>query len=419
MSHQQASCAFLSQRPPFVVLRTTNSQDSAFPSMHPALGSLPIEEKTLTQFAQAFGPAVGRVPWKEAVRAGIGALIGLGVTGLFLLSPSIDLQDGLFLIAPFGASAVLLFAVPNSPLAQPWSAIIGNVVAALVAVAVCYSIQDEALKVGLAVGGAITAMMLCRAMHPPGGAVAMTAALSPAIVEKLGFWYALMPVGLGTGALVIIAMGYAHLTGRKYPFRQFDDPNKHGTSDRNPSERLDLSKDELADILSKYRQSFNLGVEDLARLIGAAEMRASAHRSADPCVGDIMSTDLISVAPDTPVTEILELFKRHHFTALPVVRDDEEFVGIIFQIDVINHFNNSLVEQLGRITRKAVTASHIMQHEVPQVSAASKIVSLFPLMADGEVDAVPVLDGKTIVGIVTQTDLIAALARLAIRAEDT
>jgi CBS domain-containing membrane protein len=373
----------------------------------------------MMQLAQAFGPAVGRVPWNEAIRAGIGALIGLGLTGLFLLSPSIDLKDGLFLIAPFGASAVLLFAVPNSPLAQPWSAIVGNVVSALIAVAVCYIVQNDALRVGLAVGGAITAMMLCRALHPPGGAVAMTAALSPAIVEKLGFYYALMPVGLGTSALVVIAIGYAHLTGRKYPFRQFDDPSKHGTKDRNPSERLDLSKDELADILSKYRQSFNLGVEDLARLIGAAEMQAATHRSADPCVGDIMSTDLISVAPDTPVTEILGLFKRHQFTSLPVVRDNQEFVGIIFQIDVINHFNNSLIEQLGRIGRKTVTASHIMKYEVPQVAAGNKIASLLPLMADGKVDAVPVLEGKTIVGIASQTDLIAALARFAVRfAED-
>lgn len=370
------------------------------------------------QFARAFGPAVGRVPWTEAVRAGIGALIGLGLTGLFLLSPSIDLQDGLFLIAPFGASAVLLFAVPNSPLAQPWSAIMGNVVSALVAIAVCYTVQDDALRVGLAVGGAITAMMACRALHPPGGAVAMTAALSPAIVEKLGFYYAFMPVGLGTIALVISAMVYAHLTGRKYPFRQFDDPSKRGTKDRNPSERLDLSKEELADILSKYRQSFNLGVEDLARLIGAAEVRAATHRSADPNVGDIMSTDLISVAPDTPVAEILELFKRHHFTSLPVVRDNQQFVGIIFQIDVINHFKHSLAEQLGRMARKAITASHIMQHEVPQVAADDKIATLLPLMADGEVDAVPVLDGSKIVGIATQTDLIAALARLAVRTEE-
>lgn len=365
-------------------------------------------------FARAFGPAVGKVPWTEATRAGIGALVGLGLTGLFLLSPSIDLQDGLFLIAPFGASAVLLFAVPNSPLAQPWSTIMGNMIAAVVAVAICLLVDDPVPKVALSVGGAITAMILCRALHPPGGAVAMTAALSPALIEKLGFWYAIVPVGIGSIALVFIAIGYAYLTGRKYPFRQFEDPSTHATKDRNPSERLGLTKDELADILSEYRQSFNLGVEDLARLIGAAGMQAATHQTGDPCVGDIMSTDLVSVAPDTPITEILDLFKHHKFISLPVVRSNQEFVGIIFQIDVINHFNDSILHKLGRIAGKKVTAGQIMQRRVQNAAVDDRIASLLPLMADGEVDAVPVLDGRTLVGIATQTDLIASLTRLAL-----
>lgn len=378
------------------------------------------------QFARAFGPAVGRVPWTEAVRAGIGALVGLGVAGLFLLSPSIDLKHGLFLMAPFGASSVLLFAVPNSPLAQPWSAIVGNMVAALVAVAVCLVLADPVLKIAVAVGAAIAVMILCRALHPPGGAIAMTAALSPEMVEKLGFYYVIAPVGVGTCALVAIAIIYAHITGRRYPFRQFDEPSKHATHDRNPSERLGLSEDELADILGKYRQSFNLGVEDLARLIGAAEMQAATHQHQPLHVGEIMSADLISVGPNTPVADVLDLFKRHRFTSLPVVRDDQEFLGIIFQIDVIDHFKNSvadhmrgLASQAGRLFRmETVTAGRIMQVHVPQAMASDSIGSLLPLMADGEVDAVPVLDGKRIVGIATRTDLIAGLTRMSARTGD-
>jgi hypothetical protein len=73
----------------------------------------------------------------EALRAGLGALVGLGVAGLFLLSPQADQTLGLYLIAPFGATSVLVFAVPNSPLAQPWSAVVGNAAAALVGVLAC------------------------------------------------------------------------------------------------------------------------------------------------------------------------------------------------------------------------------------------------------------------------------------------
>lgn len=84
------------------------------------------------QILRALGPAVVRTSPVEALRAGFGALAGLGLTGAFVLTPTVDLDLGLYLVAPFGATAVLLFAVPNSPLAQPWSAIVGNTLAALV-----------------------------------------------------------------------------------------------------------------------------------------------------------------------------------------------------------------------------------------------------------------------------------------------
>ena len=96
----------------------------------------------------------------EALRAGIGALVGLGLTGLFLLSPQVDLTLGLYLVAPFGASSVLLFAVPNSPLAQPWPAIVGNTVAALVSIAVCMVIEDLLLRVALSVSLTIATTIL-------------------------------------------------------------------------------------------------------------------------------------------------------------------------------------------------------------------------------------------------------------------
>lgn len=113
---------------------------------------------------RALGPAVAGASPVEAIRAGIGAIVGLGVAGLFVLSPTIELQLGLYLIAPFGATSVLLFAVPNSPLAQPWSAIVGNTVAAAVGVAACLLVTDPALRVALAVGLTITATILCRAV---------------------------------------------------------------------------------------------------------------------------------------------------------------------------------------------------------------------------------------------------------------
>ncbi len=371
---------------------------------------------------RSLGPAVAHTSLREALRAGFGALVGLGLTGLFLLSPSVDLQLGLYLVAPFGATSVLLFAVPNSPLAQPWSAIVGNTLAALVGVAVCLMVPDPALRIALAVGLAITATILCRAVHPPAGAVAMTAAMSPDAVQHLGFWFALTPIALGTTALVVIAAFYARLTGRRYPFRQFDDPNRHGTKDADPVERLGLSQAELTEILERYRQSFNLGVEDLARLIGAAELQAASHHTGPMTAADVMSRNLVTVAPDTRLGEVADLFRNHRFTSLPVIDGSGRFLGVIFQIHLISRvredalrLNRGFVSALKRLLDREreipVRAADIMGVAGPRATANTPIAALLPMMADGDVDAVPVLDHGKIIGIVTRTDLIAALAR--------
>lgn len=376
---------------------------------------------------KSLGPAVSRVSGVEAMRAGLGALIGLGLVGLFLLSPNVDLDLGLFLVAPFGASAVLLFAVPNSPLAQPWSAIVGNIVAGLVGVAMCLLVEDLALRIALAVGLAITATILCRAVHPPAGAVAMTAAMSPDAVAHLGFWFALAPIGVGTLALVVLATVYARLTGRHYPFRQFDDPSAHGTADRNPTERLGLSEDALTGILERYSQSFNLGLEDLARLIGAAELQAAAQSSGPLTAQDIMSRNLVTVGPDTPLGQIADIFRTHRFTSLPVVGPDATFLGVIFQMHLIDRarddalrldggFLPALRRLLDRDREKPVKACDIMGVAGPRATTATPIGALLPMMADGDTDAVPVVVHGKIVGIVTRTDLIAGLARSAARA---
>lgn len=375
---------------------------------------------------RSLGPAVAQVSWLEAFRAGFGAFAGLGVIALLLLTPHVDLKLGLYLVAPFGATSVLLFAIPNSPLAQPWSAIIGNTVAALVSIGVCMLVKEPLSQVALSVGLAIVAMILCRAVHPPAGAVAMTAAMSPDAIQQLGFWFALTPIAVGTTALVVLAAIYAKLTGRHYPFRQFDDPGKHSTADRNPSERLGLSEEELSAILERYRQSFNLGVEDLARLIGAAELQAASHDAGPLTAADIMSRDLITVHHDTSLVEVAELFTHHRFTSLPVTGPDRKFLGVIFQIHLIRQASsdtlrletNSLFpfkRLLGQKSGRSVCAGDIMNSSGPRTTGDAPVASILPMMADGDVDAVPVLEGDRIVGIVTRTDLIGALARQAVR----
>lgn len=374
--------------------------------------------------ATALGPAMARARVREILRAALGAVLALGLCALFPLSPGPDLTSGLYVVAPLGATAVLLFAVPNSPLAQPWSALIGNSVSALAAVLVLRVVSDPLLSLALATGLAILAMSLARALHPPGGAVAMTAALNPEAIHVLGFKFVLAPIAAGTLTLILLAIAFNRATGRVYPLRQIAALGPHGTKDPAPEERIGLDAGDLAEILAQYRQSANLGAEDLARLIAAAERLAAAHRMGATACGDIMSRDLVTVPPDAALARVAELFRRHAFTALPVVDADGRFLGVIFQIHLIQRaredslrlsrgFLAAMVRMIDPARLKPPCAADIMQVAVPRVLADTPVGDLLPLLADSGLDAVPVLRGARIIGIVTRSDLVASLARAA------
>ena len=82
-----------------------------------------------------------------------------------------------WLIAPMGASRRAAVCRPGQPLAQPWSILVGNGVSALMGVLSASLVPDMALASALAVMLAIAAMFLTRSLHPPGGAVALTAVI--------------------------------------------------------------------------------------------------------------------------------------------------------------------------------------------------------------------------------------------------
>jgi len=139
-------------------------------------------------FFTAFLPAAGTASPTERMRACGGALLGLLITGLtahFLLG-----ANAIWLVAPMGASSVLLFCLPASPLAQPWSVVGGNVVAAAVGAA-CVRWLGDALPIpalaALATALAIGAMFSLRCLHPPGGAAALTTVIGGPAVHAAGF----------------------------------------------------------------------------------------------------------------------------------------------------------------------------------------------------------------------------------------
>ena len=130
-------------------------------------------------------------------------------------------------------------------------------------------------------------------------------------------------------------------------------------------------------------------------------------------------------AKSSGMRDVAGLFAHHGFTSLPVVGEGGRFLGIIFQLHLIAsdrrvqdaagflpRIRNRLLPHPGTPAR----AADVMEPAPPCARPDTPIAALLPQLAGNGMDAVPVLNGPRIVGIVTQTDLIAALARQSLRA---
>ncbi|PTE20758.1 hypothetical protein C5F48_15735 [Cereibacter changlensis JA139] len=138
-----------------------------------------------------------------------------------------------------------------------------------------------------------------------------------------------------------------------------------------------------------------------------------------------MSRALITVGPETPLTSVADLFRRHGFTSLPVVQSGDRHLGVIFQIHLIRRgrddavrlnrgFGAAMARLLDPGRGAPVRAADIMIATTPRAVQSAPVGDLLPMLSEGDGDAVPVLGKDKIVGIVTRTDMIAALAWLSL-----
>jgi CBS domain-containing membrane protein len=198
-----------------------------------------------------------------------------------------------WLVAPMGASAVLLFAVPASPLAQPWPVIGGNVVSALIGVTCAKFIGIPLAAASIAVGAAIAVMFALRCLHPPGGALALSAALGGPAITEFGYAFALSPVGLNTVLLLLTAVAYNNLCGRRYP--HLGHSSTPGAANVRPMGRVGLTAADLDAALKQYNQMLDISRDDLEEILLRTQMQAYHRRFGELTCNDIMLRDVATV----------------------------------------------------------------------------------------------------------------------------
>jgi CBS domain-containing membrane protein len=205
--------------------------------------------------------------WRDRMIGALGALLGIGLTALLSAMLSGDAVALGLLVAPIGASAVLVFAVPASPLAQPWPVVGGCVVSTLVGFGVAHGLGHGVIAAGVAVGLAIAAMSALRCLHPPGGACALLAVLGGPGVLGHGFGFALVPVGLNAVLLVGAGLIFHRFSGHSYPHKPIAMP----AEPRLLGEDIDAA-------LAEAHESFDIAREDLEALLARAEAHAEVRR---------------------------------------------------------------------------------------------------------------------------------------------
>jgi CBS-domain-containing membrane protein len=146
--------------------------------------------------------------WKRILTVSVGITLALGLAGVlakFIHHP--------LLIAPLGASSLLLFGFPDSAFSQPRNFIGGNFICALIGLTFIHVIGDYWWTVALATSVATAAMMITDTLHPP-------AASSPMIICTLhaGWSFLLFPNFCGNVIVLSIALLYHYFTRKeRYP----------------------------------------------------------------------------------------------------------------------------------------------------------------------------------------------------------
>ncbi|HEY4663428.1 MAG TPA: HPP family protein, partial [Comamonas sp.] len=259
-----------------------------------------------------FLPASVRIGYAEALRISVGVLIGVLVTGMLSRWWS-EGAVNIWMVSSLGASAVLLFGMPASPMAQPWPVLVGTVLSALVGAAVQAVIADTAVACAVAVGLSVMLMVPLRCMHPPGAGFA-----AYVVLEHInGVTLVAFPILFNVAVLLVCAVIYNAITGKRYPHPQHSFKRGLG-GDGNGV----FAAEDLDAALKHYNQVLDVSRADLEGLLHIAGRSAFNRNFGNLRCKDIMSQPVFAVEPGVSQKEAWALMRQERVKALPVVDAD-------------------------------------------------------------------------------------------------
>jgi len=339
----------------------------------------------------------------------------------FSLSPAFPI-----LIASMGASSVIVFIIPSSPLAQPWPLVGGQLVSTVIGVLCAQLVSDTAFASAYAVAGSVLAMLLLRCLHPPGAAAALAPVLGGHPITALGYGFVLMPVGINVVTMLIIALvinrwllRHEYPVGVRKPFSR--KVSEHGFIVE-PARHIGVSEQDVEQALQNGDTFVDVSSSDLTKLLTEVQKNSFKRNSGAITCADIMVRDVINVEYGTDVEAAWKIMQGEKLKALPVIDKSRRVIGIITWHDFFKFINvganesfpdkfRAFIRRTPDIsTNKPESVGHIMASPVTVLPENTHIAELIPLMSNKGHRQIPIVNSENrLVGMVYQANLIVAL----------
>ena len=377
---------------------------------------------SLANTLQRWFPPQSDLSGKSILLSSLAALVSVVLVGL----ASREMLQGIagpFLLASMGASSVLLFVVPSSPMSRPWPFVGGHLVAGLVGVVSAQLIPDIAVAAALAAGGAILAMHLLRCMHPPGSATALLAVVGGDTVHQLGYQYLLSPVAINVAIMMACALLYWQLSQRlqQRAGRRPLEAVIHRGEEKWLTSGPAFSDDDLHRAMAEMDTFLDISRKDLKEIYTRAEQYAHGRQLGRLRCADVMSHPVIAVEYGSELEEVWGLMEKYDIRGLPVIDRARHVIGIVTVSDFVHHADQlpheTLAERLAHLRRRTTTlesdkpevAGQIMTRPVLTAREDQPLSEVAPQFTANHIHHIPVIDGRDkLVGILTRADVMAA-----------
>ena len=356
------------------------------------------------------------------------ALITIGLVGV-ISQHTLSGYNVTFMTASMGASAVLLFVTPASPLSHPWSFIGGHLVSAFIGISCVKLIPDLNLAGAITVFGSILAMYYTRSIHPPGGAAALLTVYGGDAIHAMGYQFLLSPLLLNLTIMVICTMVYwkiANIHQRqtaatgKTALDQF--LAKKGQPRRLSG--IPFTDQDLSKAIESMDTFVDITKEDLKEIFAQAIKESHSHQFIDTPCKELMNASVISVEFGTGLDETWQLLEQHELHGVPVVDTFNRLIGIVTISDFISHASqlessknasSDIAEQVTQLciktpgfeSQKPEVAGQIMTYQVIFAKEDDRIGDIIPRFNQYEIHQIPVVnDNRKLKGILTFDDVV-------------